>query len=499
MRSLSVVVFVAFALVAVVFGEGEQLQKKTNKTPIEHIVILMLENRSFDHMLGFLKKTKPEINGCLPGEPGCSNPDDPLSENPTYTSVDDTAVYSQADPSHSISGTTEQIYGSSTGTTANMSGFIKSYTKRTGENGPSIMKCFAPEHVPVITDLASEYAVFDGWHAGVPGPTMPNRAYAASASSYGMGTSNIPMIVKGLPQATMFRQLELMGLDYRIYFEQIPALLMFKDLRHKDARQRYRGFKRSFFTDVANGDLPELTWIEPVYYNVDNIFYADDQHPDHDVSRGDQLIKDIYESLRNSSLWNSTAFIITYDEHGGFFDHVTPPENVPSPDGINSTDDPFDFTRLGIRIPTVVVSPWVQKGSVIHAKPVGEGQYEHSSFPATIVHKMFSPALGHPQPDYQNNRDAWAATFESIFTRLPNPREDCPMTLRAPAPHANITTLPAMDGSLKLTDLQKDLLLMAAGIAHDESFRAEYANSWTESQAGSYVRNKMAAYLGIEM
>lgn len=477
--------------------ENLNTKKKTNLTPVEHVIILMLENRSFDHMLGFLKKTNPEINGCLPGENGCSNPNDPTIENPTMYTVEDTAVYQQASPNHHIDGTTEQIYGTPTGKVGNMQGFITSYTKATGDAtiGPTIMKCFAPDHVPIISNLANEFLTFDGWFSGLPGPTMPNRAYAASATSHGMGTNDVATIIKGMPQTTMFRQVLEMGLDYRIYYDQVPAVLMFKDLRHKDARPRYRQLK-TFYDDVSKGDLPELTWIEPVYYNVDGHKFANDQHPDHDVSFGEELIKNIYESLRNSSLWNSSALIITYDEHGGFFDHVVPPENVPSPDGINAVDDPFDFTRLGVRVPTVVVSPWVTKGSVVHAPPAGEGQFEHSSLQATIVHKLFQPDLGHPQPKYQNNRDAWAATFESIFTRRSTIREDCPVTLPAIFKHAGVTeNLPVLDGSLKLSELQKELLYMVAGVTKDESFRPEFADIWTESQAGTYVTTKMAAYL----
>jgi hypothetical protein len=92
--------------------------------------------------------------------------------------------------------------------------------------------------------------------------------------------------------------------------------------------------------------MPAFTWLEPNYFDGEN-YPASDQHPDHDVSIGDQLIKSVYDAVRASPLWNKTALIITYDEHGGFFDHVPPPMNVPNPDGLNSTDDPFDFTRLG--------------------------------------------------------------------------------------------------------------------------------------------------------
>lgn len=97
---------------------------------------------------------------------------------------------------------------------------------------------------------------------------------------------------------------------------------------------------------LYTGDMPAFSWLEPNYFEAPNI-PASDQHPDHDVSIGDQLIKDVYDAVRASPLWEKTALIITYDEHGGFFDHVPPPMNVPNPDGMNSTDDPFDFTRLG--------------------------------------------------------------------------------------------------------------------------------------------------------
>jgi phospholipase C len=330
---------------------------------------------------------------------------------------------------------------------------------------------------------------------------MPNRAYAASTTSHGMGVNDEIVIAKGMPQKTMFRQLLEMGLDYRVYFQLVPAVLMFKDMRHKDARSRYRGFSK-FIEDAAAGDLPEFTWIEPSYYTVGSIL-ATDQHPDHDVSLGEALIKDVYDAVRNGPLWNKTALIITYDEHGGFFDHVVPPsENVPNPDGINSVDDPFDFTRLGVRIPTVVVSPWVKGGSVVHAAPSGAGQYEHSSLAATVVHKLFAPKLNKLQPSYLTKRDEWAATFESIFTHLKEPRGDCPQAMPTPTSHQKIApkafTLP-MDGSAPLTDLQVELLAIAAGATEDETYNREEASKWTEAVAGKYIADRMNKYFGYKI
>jgi phospholipase C len=235
---------------------------------IEHVIVLMLENRAFDHMLGFMKELNPDIDGCLPDMQNCYNHADPMDDTSDTYFVDNTAVYQQSDPSHSISGTTSQIYGSSPNS-ADMNGFIASYSSRTGssEYGTRIMQCFAPDHVPAISTLASEFGLFDGWYASVPGPTQVNRAYAASATSHGMGTNDVDKIIRGFPQQTMFSQLEDMGLDYRVYFEFVPCLLAFKDMRRKTARQSYRVLP-TLFSDLEKGDLPPFSFVEPRYYDT---------------------------------------------------------------------------------------------------------------------------------------------------------------------------------------------------------------------------------------
>lgn len=380
-----------------------------------------------------------------------------------------------------------------------MNGFIKEYADRSdsADDGASIMKCFAPEHVPVLANLSMEFALFDGWFASVPGPTMPNRAFAASSTSNGMGTNDVETIIRGMPQKTMFTQLLEMGLDYRVYFQEIPAVLQFKDMRHKEARQRYSRYE-NIFTDLSDGNMPEFTWVEPRYYDAPG-GPATDQHPDHDVSAGEALIEDLYNAVRSSPLWNTTAFVITYDEHGGFFDHVAPPsEGVPSPDGISSVDDPFDFTRLGVRVPTVVVSPWVERG-VIHAPTDSEGgHYEHSSIISTVVHKMFeSDNASAPQPSYLTARDEWAKSFEGIFTTLDKPRTDCPLLAAQALDHraAFPNSLPSLDGQSRVTDLQIELAAVAAGAAGDVNFDAATAATWTELQAADFVKARMNIFL----
>jgi len=139
------------------------------------------------------------------------------------------------------------------------------------------------------------------------------------------------------------------------------------------------------------------------------------------------LIKDIYEAIRASPQWNKTAFIITYDEHGGFYDHFpTPNKGIPNPDGINSTDPFFDFSRLGVRIPTIICSPLIPKGTVIHRPPgpYPTSQYDHTSI-LSFVKNQFN------LPKYLTKRDEWAGTFDHVFS-LSKPRTDCPTVLPKP-------------------------------------------------------------------
>jgi len=169
---------------------------------------------------------------------------------------------------------------------------------------------------------------------------------------------------------------------------------------------------------------------DPTIYNTSKTFgLANHQHPIASVREGERWMKNVYEAVRNGPLWEKTLLLITYDEHGGFYDHVSPPQNgVPSPDGI-CTAEGFNYERLGIRIPTIAVSPWIARNRLVHEAPDAQkpdpktSQYELSSVPATM-RKLF-PQLGAPL----NHRDAWAATFEHLLEELDEPRKDCPTVL----------------------------------------------------------------------
>jgi phospholipase C len=148
----------------------------------------------------------------------------------------------------------------------------------------------------------------------------------------------------------------------------------------------------------------------------------ENEHPPADLKAGDVFLKKVYEAVRNSPNWNSTLLLVTFDEHGGFFDPIPPPVNVPRPDNepLRPFVKHFNFDRLGARVPTIAVSPWVEKGAVISKGPNGE-IFEHSSIPGTLK-KLFD------LPNFLTRRDAWAATFDVALTRK-TPRTDCPKTI----------------------------------------------------------------------
>jgi len=178
----------------------------------------------------------------------------------------------------------------------------------------------------------------------------------------------------------------------------------------------------AFFDDVKAGKLAQFTVLQPRMTSTDGA--PTWQHPDASVKAGEALYKQIYEALRASPFWDKLAFMITYDEHGGFYDHVAPPqEGVPSPDGVLAPNK-FAFDRLGIRIPSLIISPWIPKNTVVHAPtgPTSTSQYDATSMMST-VNKLFGIT------EHLTNRAAWSGTFENLFLKLTAPRTDCPMVL----------------------------------------------------------------------
>lgn len=197
----------------------------------------------------------------------------------------------------------------------------------------------------------------------MPSSTQPNRLFVHSGTSAG-ATSNIAaLLAKGYPQRTIFENLDDEGISFGIYYQNIPTTLFYRNLRKLKYLGKFHLYD-AFIAHAKQGKLPPYTVVEQRYFDL-KLAPANDDHPSHDVYHGQMFVKEVYEKLRASPQWNDTLLIITYDEHGGFYDHVpTPVDGVPSPDGIVGPEPfLFQFHRLGVRVPTIMVSPWIEKGT----------------------------------------------------------------------------------------------------------------------------------------
>jgi phospholipase C len=375
---------------------------------LEHIVVLMLENRSFDHMLGYLMAQDPNIDGVNgtqtnPDTTGALIPVQPLAQ---YQSQLD------PDPGHHWPDVDLQIHGDIAGGPP-MQGFIKSYyqQQQNVNHSHEIMYCFPPAKVPVITTLARQYAVFNRWFSSLPGPTIPNRAFAHFGTSF--GHTDMSLFYLNEKYSTIYQRMVDHGRTAKIYYYDPASATLGMAFILKEQPQLFATFDQ-FLADCASGNLPDYSFIEPNYVDhaVGNgTVPAADQHPDHNVLAGEEFIAQVYSTIfvNSDKLWKNTALLIVYDEHGGIYDHVDPP--ACTPDEFTDPQTGFKFDRLGVRVPAVLVSQWVPQGTVVNRV------FDHASIPATVT-KQFIGDFAQRSP-----RELAADTFLDLLS-LDQPRED---------------------------------------------------------------------------
>lgn len=343
--------------------------------PIEHVIVLCMENRSFDHMLGRL----PGANG--------------LDRDLYNEREDGTRVYvhrnrdftcTLGDLGHGHDDSLQQFADGAN------SGFV-------ANSGSQAMGYFAEADLPYMYRLAREFTTFDNWFCGILGPTWPNREYLLAGTSAGRTANEFSKGTLGLREKTIFHQMIEAGGDFGIYYTDLPFSALYLDLVFRYGN-RFRPMRR-FYEDALAGTLPPLTFLEPGY------FVGTDDHPPVSVQPGQRFIADVVAAVMSSPLWPKTALLITYDEHGGFYDHVAPP---------TVTDD--FITQAGFRVPTVLVSPWARRSFVAH------GQHTHASLPAFLAWRFGLQPLS-----------ARAASENDILYAFDfaNPRTDLP-TLETP-------------------------------------------------------------------
>ena len=440
-------------------------------TNIKNVFVLMLENHSFDNIFamsgiqGIRVATVEDVNSY------CGK---------NYHVEDDAPPFMTTDPGHEFKDVLEQLCGADAACkykggaypAVSNSGFASSYATSISEDTGTptkdhigdIMACFdTSKKLPVIHQLACEFAICDNWYSSLPGPTWPNRFFVHGASSAGWTDS--PHLLDEVTWETfkgfrycngsIFQALHKAGHKWRLYndnhnqysddpsgpeyggwISQVASLHGISQLDLHSIDRYVCDLKEMTAEGVPAYNYP-YTFIEP---NFGRSFFSpqrpykgpidkgptykggSSQHPEDDPSGGEGLIKAVYEAIRNSPVWNRSLLVIVYDEHGGFYDHVKPGCAIPPGDGVPAGQVTrnalgFDFTQYGVRVPAVIVSPFITKGTVDHTL------YDHSSIPATVERLLGMNAL--------TDRDENANDLRHLLTNTA-PREDCPLTLVSP-------------------------------------------------------------------
>jgi phospholipase C len=401
-----------------------------NLTKVDHIVVVMLENRSFDHMLGYLSLVgeREDIDGLRPGLVN-----EHLGRKYPIHHLDATAL--DVDPNHSSVAIDVQIADGA------MSGFVASLARTLADRAvadgdPAVaMGYYDGSDVPVYDHLAREFAVCNRWFSSVPGATLPNRLYALSGRAAGSRDDVARPRPPLYQNASFVRHLDANRIPWRWYSFD-PGTLRLADAHYLLGHpKQFAYFSKtglpwqtmldptvndkvgSFLEDAANGALPAVSWIDPAFTNFNPLgFPVNDDHPTADIVDGQELVLAIYDALASSPQWERSLLVIVYDEHGGFYDHVPPP---PAAD-----DDPVTFGSYGVRVPAMIVSPWIEPQSVSNTV------FDHTSIIKTILMRFCPQALEQPaeptrtsrphklgSPRYLGERVARASHLGELLTR----------------------------------------------------------------------------------
>jgi phospholipase C len=497
---------------------------------LKHIVVLMMENRSFDHMLGYLKREgMDEVDG-LTGEEfnldtsGRRVHVHAFDAEDTRLQRHGEALQKRLDPDHSPRGVQVQL-GPGYGADGRNGGFVKSFleSRDPDDRDPDLasvpMGYYTSKDVPVYDHLARQYCVCDRWYASIPGDTWPNRMYALTGEEGpkavdGEGffgdVAKLPWLGKRLRGVPLYdgkaftRQLRD---EQWHWYSHDPATLRAADPTYRDLRDlkddNFSFFDRakvsrltklleheivdgdSFLDDAARNRLAQVSWIDPNFYDVHvRETVSNDDHPPSDIRAGQAFVLDVYDALRRSPEWEDTLLIVTYDEHGGFFDHHDPPK-LPA-------GDPSTHGTYGLRVPALIVGPRVRR-QVLHepipgAEQDGRPQFDHTSLIKTILlafaedpeaavaamppRVQAAPHLGSvlldaPRHDVDEPRNA--RSLMALWRQEARERREAlkPVSEEARAAGEEGTRSAAPDGAgqpQRLTDFQEDWLTFALAL-----------------------------------
>jgi phospholipase C len=480
---------------------------KSELDRFDYVVVLMMENRSFDNLLGYLYEPdaiprgqrfegvagKSLSNPIPPSAPDAGRQVVPVAQGTVMDNPN-------PDPGEEYPHVNTQLYGTvlpaenwdrsalqtaapynlpvPVPAPAPMTGFVADYInefQRSHGRAPSydeyrvIMECFPPDAVPVISTLAREFAVCDHWFSEVPSQTFCNRSFFHAASSSG-AVVNAPYAhwVTENRAETIFNRIESLnqrGLSWRVYYDPADVFSLTGLIHYAQLSPHYTTHfftMERFYEDARSGHLPAYTFIEPRLFLNHN-----DQHPPvrilgreqaSSVLTGELLIHQVYEAIRTSESpqgnhYQNTLLVITYDEHGGCYDHVSPPP-APPPDPTSPVGQMgFRFDRLGVRVPAVLVSAYIEPGTVINTP------LHHTSLLKTMSEKWDLGSL--------TRRDGSARDLREAFNRsTPRERAAWPVTTPRPCPGQKEVN----NRDHPLNALQASIVGLAIAIGFDPGF-----------------------------
>ncbi len=407
--------------------------------PITNVIVVMMENHSFDNYFGqlgkFLNRTDIESAAADAGNPMTDGGTAPYTHAPHLCTLDTNHEW---DGTH-VSWADGGMSGFAVANEGWSASDLPSNADPTLASGARSMFYYDQTDIPFYYSLAQSFAIADHYHASVLGPTYVNRMYFWNASSLGATSNTLPSTLNyPFPPTTpgmelgILDELEERHTDWWIYADALPtaAVVYNVGLANRYGRLPIRrvtpdaanpSTKTDFLDAVAAGTLPSMSFVDPdtQHENSD----GQDEHPPADIQIGQKWVNDIVQAVMKSPQWAHIALFITWDEHGGFYDHLPPPPAC-LPDNVapvlNTTPDNTmnaQFDRYGVRVPLVVVSPYAKKGYVGHAT------YDHTSILRFIETKFKVPAL--------SGRDANADPMMDLFD-FSAPQQATPPTITAP-------------------------------------------------------------------
>ena len=367
------------AACVVALAIGASFMSVASATPpgasnIKHVIVMMQENRTFDSYFGHLKAYDPTLD--VEAEPAdASNPNPLNASAPAIQAFHQTNACEVSDLNHSVSGSHAEFDN------GKMDGFTKANEDASLDpTGSRTMGYHTQAEIPYYYKLADTFAIGDRYFASELGPTFPNRFFLLAATPFGHTNNAFPTTdFNEFTQKTIFEELDAAHISWRVYFTEVPFAAIFSYVRKNAVGKLFP--ITQYFIDAAAGTLPQVSFVDPVFVGSNNT--ETDEHPTTNIQVGEKYSSTVINTLMQSPSWTTSALFFTYDEHGGFYDHVPPPAAVP-PDNIG-TDGTLD--RYGFRVPAIVISPFAKRHFVSHVVN------DHTSILAFIEKRFGLPAL----------------------------------------------------------------------------------------------------------